>query len=444
MIDAGGVHDAGAVAEAVEVVHRGRHVERVVIERLGEHLLVVVAADHGHVAQRGAGLDAHGAQRRDDAAAHGITEREVRDLGREDVADVLLQQLIRGRHPDVHRQAELADGRRGALAERRVRLVADDDAVGGRLDRACVLDEPGVGLDRHRGQRGHAPALLDRRHDPGPVAVLGQIARELVDEQAAMGQDQHPDAAAGLDEPGCCDGLARGGRMLEAIAPAGAGIGRRRGRLVVILGLVVLALEAVVAVLCLVLPAHAGVGTVVLVLVFPALGVRKQRGEHACERVHLVRAQRQLGGEVRLRLDEHALEPEHEPETPAPIGARTLLAGRHLDLRSVQRRTPCGSRGERHGDVLALVQQRLATPLAGGGCRSLDGWVLVQGLRSSETGLPRMRALLESETVARSRVLRPAVPIRRPTLSPGWTARASVVRHTSRALASQCGLGREP
>ena len=41
----------------------------------------------GHVAEARAGLDAQRAQRRDDAAAHRVGEREVGHLGREDVAE---------------------------------------------------------------------------------------------------------------------------------------------------------------------------------------------------------------------------------------------------------------------------------------------------------------------------------------------------------------------
>ena len=130
VLDAGGVDDAGAVAEAVGVEHRGGHVERLVVERGGQRALVVVAADDGHVAQARARLHPQRAQRRDDAAADGVGQREVGDLGREDVADVLLQQLVGRRHADVGRAAEAADGRGGALAERGVGLVADDHAVG--------------------------------------------------------------------------------------------------------------------------------------------------------------------------------------------------------------------------------------------------------------------------------------------------------------------------
>ena len=169
VVDAGRVDDARAVVEAVAVEHRGRHVERLVVERLGQRALVVVAADDGHVAQARAGLDAQRAQRCDDAAAHGVGQREVGHLGREHVADVLLQQLVGGRHADVGRAAEAPDRRGGALAERRVGLVADDHAVGVGVDVGRVLDEPGVGLDRDRraGAGGACPSR-SRRSAAGP------------------------------------------------------------------------------------------------------------------------------------------------------------------------------------------------------------------------------------------------------------------------------------
>ena len=63
MVDAGGVDDAGPVAETVGVVARGGHVQRVVVERGGEQALVEVAADHRDVAQ-----DAPGCTRRSAAA----------------------------------------------------------------------------------------------------------------------------------------------------------------------------------------------------------------------------------------------------------------------------------------------------------------------------------------------------------------------------------------
>ena len=105
----GRVDDARAVVEAVAVEHRGGHVERLVVERLGERPWSKSPPTTGTLRRLAPGLHAQRAQRRDDAAAHGVGQREVGDLGREDVADVLLQQLVGGRHADVGRAAEAAD-----------------------------------------------------------------------------------------------------------------------------------------------------------------------------------------------------------------------------------------------------------------------------------------------------------------------------------------------
>ena len=77
--------------------------------------------------------------------------------------------------------------------------------------------------------------------EPVAVAVLGQLAPELVDEQAAVGQDQHALGAGGLDESGGRDRLPGRRRMAEAVAPLGARIVTvGRGRLVFV-GAVLLA-----------------------------------------------------------------------------------------------------------------------------------------------------------------------------------------------------------
>ena len=191
VIDARRVDDSRAMIEAVAVEHRGGHVERLVVERLRQRALVVVAADDRHVAQARAGLDAQRTQRRDDAAPHGVGQREVRHLGGEHVADVLLQQLVGGRHADVDRAAEAPDRRGRALAEGGVGLVADDHAVGVRVDVGRVLDEPGVRLDRDRGLPRETLALLDRADQARAVPLLLEVAHELIDEQAAVGQDEH-------------------------------------------------------------------------------------------------------------------------------------------------------------------------------------------------------------------------------------------------------------
>ena len=70
------------------------------------------------------------------------------------------------------------------------------------------------------------------------VALLGQVAGELVDQQAAVREDEDAGGASGLDEAGGGDRLARGGRMLEPEPAAGAGIAvaveRRRLGLVIV------------------------------------------------------------------------------------------------------------------------------------------------------------------------------------------------------------------
>jgi hypothetical protein len=150
------VDDAGSIAEPVEVEQGGRHVQRLVVERCRELLLVEVAADDLHPLERGPRTHADGAERRDDALLDRLVEREVRDLGREDVADVLLQQLVGGRHADVRRRVEPADGRGRAVAEGGVGLVAQHHAVDVARDRVGVADEPGVGLDAHGRDDGRS------------------------------------------------------------------------------------------------------------------------------------------------------------------------------------------------------------------------------------------------------------------------------------------------
>ena len=118
--------------------------------------------------------------------------------------------------------AQRADRGRGLLAERRVRLVADDDRVGVG-DLAGVADEPLVGLDRDRAV-GRVLALQQRRADPVAVAAVAQLADELVDEVAAVGQDQDAAGPRRLDEPERGDRLAGAGGVLEPEAAVGVGV----------------------------------------------------------------------------------------------------------------------------------------------------------------------------------------------------------------------------
>jgi hypothetical protein len=128
-------------------------------------------------------------QRRDHAASRGLREVEARGLGREQVGDVPGDQRARGGHADEDRARPGADRARGLLPERGVRLVANHDRV--RVgDLAGVAHEPLVGLDRHRAvavvlalQQGPSDAVL--------IAPVAKLAVELIDEVAAVGEDQH-------------------------------------------------------------------------------------------------------------------------------------------------------------------------------------------------------------------------------------------------------------
>jgi hypothetical protein len=134
---AGRVHDTRNATEARPVEIRDRLVERLLVEQLGQHLLVElrvdVAAAQGHLGDRAharARRDADAAQRRDDAAPGRLGEVEARGLRGEEVRDVAGDQRARGRHADEDRTEPLSDRGRGLLAEGRVGLVADDDRVG--------------------------------------------------------------------------------------------------------------------------------------------------------------------------------------------------------------------------------------------------------------------------------------------------------------------------
>jgi hypothetical protein len=92
---AGGVDDARHAAEARLVEVRRGHVERQLVEQLGQQLLVELDVDvalaQRHLGDRAharARRDADAAQRRDDAAARGLREVEARGLRREEVGDV--------------------------------------------------------------------------------------------------------------------------------------------------------------------------------------------------------------------------------------------------------------------------------------------------------------------------------------------------------------------
>src|SRR4029077_8077221 len=79
---------------------------------------------------------------------------------------------------------------------------------------ARVAHEPLVRLDRHRAL-DRVLALQQRARDARRIPALAQLAVELVDEVAPVGEDQDPARARSLHEPERRDGLARAGGVLE-------------------------------------------------------------------------------------------------------------------------------------------------------------------------------------------------------------------------------------
>ena len=100
-----------------------------------------------------------------------------------------------------------------------------------------VADEPLVGLDRDRAV-GVVAVAEQRRPQSLLVAAVGDLADELVDQVAAVGEDEHAAGAGGVDEADRGDGLAGAGRVLEPEAAGGAGVvgGLGDGLLVLVLG----------------------------------------------------------------------------------------------------------------------------------------------------------------------------------------------------------------
>ena len=154
VLDPGGVDDSGRGAEALAVETRRGLVQGLVVERGRQCPFLEVAADDRNRVDRGRGRHAHAAERSDEAAPRSVGEREIVHRGREDVRDLLRDQLLGRRHPDVERLVERADRGARLLPERRMGLVAEDEVVHVGVELAAVAREPGVGLDRDRVLRG--------------------------------------------------------------------------------------------------------------------------------------------------------------------------------------------------------------------------------------------------------------------------------------------------
>ena len=395
---AGRVDHTGHAVEPRLVEAGDRHVEGQLVQQLGQQLLVeldvhVAAAqrDLGDGPHARAGRDADGAQRRDHAAAGRLREVEARRLCREEVCDVPGDERARRGHADEDGPGPLADRGRRLLAQRGVRLVADDDRVSGR-DPARVAHEPLVGLDRDGTDDVLAVAVVleQGRALAVGVAARAQLAEELVDQVATVGEDQDAAGSRGLDEAHGGDGLAGPGGVLEPEALGGVGVVGRLAHLHVLVDIVderlvvpvrrLLDLLGAGVVLLLVELDEVLVVLVLLVLVLflldredrgrgrcggrpVALRLGEQRGERAGEGVDLMRVEQGPVRQVRLVLGEQPLEPEQQRVVAAPLRRRRLRPGLDLGQRRVQSLAPAAPRGERVGDVLAGVHEGFAREL---------------------------------------------------------------------------------
>ena len=226
-------------------------------------------------------------------------------------------QRTRRGHPDPNGLRPGADAGAGLLAQRRVSLVADDDRVGVG-DLLGVADEPLVRLDGDRAvgvvvrpeQRGREAVL---------VAAVGDLADELVNEVAAVGQDQDAARPRAFDEAQGGHRLAGAGRVLE---PEAAIRTRIFGglldefllsRLVPVERLLLLGDDLVLVLDCLdravargaavrglrsVAVAPGSAGAVRVIVVIGLLELRGERGERSREHVDLVLGELGVLGEV--------------------------------------------------------------------------------------------------------------------------------------------------
>ncbi len=220
--------------------------------------------------------------------------------------------------------------------------------------------EPGVGLDRDRIAAQRLLAGLDEIGEAVAVALGRQIALELGDEQAAVGQDQDSERTGGLDEACRRNRLARRGRMAEAVAANGARILADEA---LDLFLRVVVDDLVLFLRLLGLELGVPVPVAVLLLVGVALVRCDQLGQHPCQRVDLMLAQLGARGGRGLLRGEDALEPEQEAETDFPAGRGGGATGVDLRQRLVERGAAGGAGRQHLVRLFAGVKDGLARPV---------------------------------------------------------------------------------
>ncbi len=366
VLDTGGVDDSGRGAEALAVEARRGLVQGLVVERGRQCPLLEVAADDRNRVDRGRGRHAHAAERSDEAAPGSVGEREIVHRGREDVRDLLGDELLGRRHADVERLVERADRGARLLSERRMGLVAEDEVVHGGVELAAVAREPGVGLDRDRVLPRRASSLEHRVREAVGIALGREIARELGDEQAAVREDEDAEATRRLDEAGSRDRLARCRGVSEPIAA-------HRTRVVALelrLELLLLDEPEVEVVLGVLVELDLGDDAVaasvpVAVLLGRALRGGDELGEHPGQSINLMAAELGSRRGARQILGQDPLQPEHEPVAHLPARRGLGQPGLHLLQRVVERGSAGGAGRERYGGILVRGQERLAEPRFG-------------------------------------------------------------------------------
>ena len=285
------------------------------------------------------------------------------------------------------------------------------------------------------------------------IAAVAQLAEELVDEVAAVGEDEDAAGARGLDEAHRGDGLAGAGGVLEPEALVGVGVvGGALLDVLVDVGLGVV-LPGVLglapassssssssassssssgsSVLVLVVLVGVELGLVVVLVLVVGLvrggnrggGLRlglvvdrehrlggrrghtlavldggQQRGQRAGERIDLVGVEQRAVGQARLVVAEHPLEPEQQRVAPAPSRRGHLGAGVDLAQRVLQRTPPGGARAERDGGVFAVVNEALTCERLG----ALDGGLIGNrcGLNGHRHGISQSLAICLKRRVA--------------------------------------------
>ena len=244
---------------------------------------------------------------------------------------------------------------------------------------------------------------LDRVGQPVAVPLCREVAAELVDEQAAVREDQHAEMPCGLDEPGGGDRLPGRRGVTEAVAARRAGILPLEADLLGLLRLVGEVDVLLVLVLLDELRDTAVRGAVAVLLRAP-LGRSDQLGQHPRQRVDLVAAQGSAGGGRRRLGGEHALETEHEAVAHLPARRRRSMPRFDLLERVVQREPPRGARRERDLGILAGMEERLGEPPLGAMGGALEVRKLSGRRGLSDSGFLHVRSSLETRrSVLRNR-----------------------------------------